>query len=103
MRRRRMLGRVVLRGGLRRDMAWGRAAFVDNLVEPAVEPGQCFGDAVGRGLRHWDRRGCRGNRRARLRIRVRHAFELPRQRVETLIDGGEVLAAGVLVVVNLAG
>jgi hypothetical protein len=35
-------------------------------------------------------------------IRKGHAFELPGQRVETLVDGGEVLADLVLVVVRLS-
>jgi len=34
-------------------------------------------------------------------IRLRHAFELARQRVETIVDGGEILASGVIVVFRL--
>ena len=73
----------------------GGAALLDDLIEAAVEPRQRIGDAVGALV------GAAGDA-ARLRFRLRHAFELPGQGIETLIDGGEVLAAGVLVVVRLS-
>ena len=73
----------------------GGAALMDDLIEAAVEPRQRIGDAVGALV------GAAGDA-TRLRFRLRHAFELPGQGIETLIDGGEVLAAGVLVVVRLS-
>ena len=72
-----------------------RAALVNDLIEPAIEPRQRIRDAIGALVRA-------AGAAARLRIRLRHAFELPRQGVETLIDGGEVFADGVLVVVRLS-
>ena len=77
------------------EFARGRAALVNDLIESAIEPRQRVGDAVGALV------GAAGAR-ARRRIGMRHAFELPRQGVETLVDGGEVFAAGVLVVVRLS-
>ena len=73
----------------------GDATLLDDLIEPAIEPGEGVRDAVGAlvGACCGGARGC---------ICVRHAFELPRQGVETLIDGGEVFAIGVLVVVRLS-
>ena len=73
----------------------GGAALVDDLIEAAVEPRQRIGDAIGALV------GAAGDA-SRFRLRLRHAFELPRQGIETLIDGGEVLAIGVLVVVRLS-
>ena len=73
----------------------GGAAFLNDLIEAPVEPGQRIGDAIG---------ALAGAARHALRfyLGLRHAFELPRQGVETLIDGGEILASGVLVVVRLS-
>ena len=66
---------------------------MNDLIEPAIEPRQRIRDAIGALIRAPRTRGCIG---------LRHAFELPRHGVETLIDGGEVFAAGVLVVVRLS-
>jgi hypothetical protein len=77
------------------ESARGGAALVDDLIETAVEPRQRIGDAVGALV------GAPGGT-SRFRLGLRHAFELPRQGIETLVDGGEVLAVGVLVVVRLS-
>ena len=68
---------------------------MNDLIEAAIEPRQRVRDAIGALVGA----ACAATR---FRVRVRHAFELPRQGVETLIDGGEVLADGVLVVVRLS-
>jgi hypothetical protein len=68
---------------------------VDDLIEAAVEPRQRIGDAISALV------GAAGDA-SRFRLRLRHSFELPRQGIETLINGGEVLAIGVLVVVRLS-
>ena len=69
---------------------------MNDLIEAAIETGQSFRDAVGAGCRRWRvclRGRCRrGRNSTRLHIGVRHAFELPRQRIETLVDGSEVFA-----------
>ena len=95
-------GRELRRDRRRRRVSWallefarGGAALVNDLIEPAIEPRQRVGDAIGALV------GAAGGA-SRFRLRLRHAFELPRQGVETLIDGGEVFAAGVLVVVRLS-
>ena len=67
---------------------------MNDLVEAAVEPGECLGDAI---------RCCRGrcSRRrnsSRVGVGVRHALELSRQRIETLVDGGEVFADVIVVI-----
>jgi hypothetical protein len=63
---------------------------MNDLIEAAIETGECLCHAVGR---------CRGRRnRAPFRVAVRHAFELLRQRIETLVDGGEVFADVVVVI-----
>jgi hypothetical protein len=67
-----------------------RAALMDDFVKAAIEPRQRLGDAVGRGRR-------RGNR-APFRVAVRNAFELLRQRIETLVDGSEVFADVIVVI-----
>ena len=74
------------------DFARGGAALVNDLIEAAVEPGQGLGDAVGCLRRCWHVRRRRGSSGTRLRVGLRHAFELPRQRIETIVDGSEVLA-----------
>ncbi len=61
---------------------------MNDLIEAAIETGECVCDAVGR---------CCGRCRRRrsstpLRVAVRHAFELSRQGIETLVDGSEVFA-----------
>jgi hypothetical protein len=67
---------------------------MDDLIETAIEPRQRIRYAIGARV---------GVAFAtRLRVRVRQAFELPRHGVETLIDGGEFFAAGVLVVFRLS-
>jgi hypothetical protein len=71
----------------------GGATLGDDLVKPAVQPGH--------GIREVVRALVRLRDQGRLGVGVRHAFELPRQDVETLIDGGKVCANGVLVVVRL--
>ena len=68
---------------------------MNDLIEAAIEPRQRIGDAIGALV------GAAGAA-SRLRVGLRHAFELPRQGIETLIDGGEVFADGVLVVVRLS-
>ena len=97
-RRRCELRGYELRRGWRRcvsvlESTRGGAALVDDLIEAAVEPRQRIGDAVGALV------GAAGDA-TRLRFRLRHAFELPGQGIETLIDGGKVIATGVLVVVR---
>ena len=72
----------------------------DHLIEPAVEPRQRFGDAIGRRRRGHGRR--RRRARSRRRIGTGHARELPRQVVKTLIDGGEVVGCDLIVVVRLS-
>ena len=91
-----------MRRGRRRRVSWtllesdrGGAALLNDLIEAAVKPRQSIGDAIGALV------GAAGDA-SRFRLRLRHAFELPRQGIETLIDGGEVLAVGVLVVVRLS-
>ena len=68
---------------------------MNDLIEAAIESRQRVRDAIGALVGA----ACAA---ARLRVRVRQPFELPRHGVETLIDGGEVFAAGVLVVVGLS-
>jgi hypothetical protein len=63
--------------------------FADDLIEPAVEPRQRVGDAVGRvGARAAARAGAA----FAAKLALGHACELPREVVETLGDGGEVVA-----------
>jgi hypothetical protein len=67
---------------------------MNDLVEAAIETGECLCDAVGRCFGR-----CRRRRRSTpLRVALRHAFELSRQRIETLVDGGEVFADIVVVI-----
>jgi hypothetical protein len=67
----------------------GGAAFGDHLIEPPVEARQRVGDAV-RGLRSMLDRG--RSRLARLRsMLVRHALEVTRQLIETIVDRREVV------------
>ena len=76
-----------------------RAARLGNhLVEPAVEPRQRIGDAVG------SAGSCSRSRRvsAAAGVGVRDPFELARQIVETIVDRGEVVADRLLVVVIIA-
>jgi hypothetical protein len=67
---------------------------MNDLVEAAIETGECLCDAVGR-RRVRCRRRCNSTR---VRVGVRHAFELSRQRIETLVDGGEVFADVIVVI-----
>ena len=88
-----VLRRCILRPAF--DRAGGCTALLDDLVEPAIKSRQGVRNAIGAlvrlaGIRAWGR------------VRGHHAFKLPRQGVETLIDGGEVFADGVLVVVRLS-
>ena len=69
----------------------------DDLVEPAIEPCQRLRDAVGRTLIGAGRAGD-----APAALDCANAFELPREIVETIVDGGEVVADRVLVVVMLS-
>ena len=78
------------------EIVRGRPPFVNDLIEAAIEPRQRVRHAIGTSV-------CRARTASRLCSRLRHAFELPRQEVETLIDGGEVVADGVLVVVQVSG
>jgi hypothetical protein len=73
----------------------GDATLLDDLIEPAIEPGEGVRDAVGALVS-----ACCGG--ARGCICLRDAFELPRHGVETLVDGNELLAPGVLVVVRFS-
>ena len=67
---------------------------MNDLIEAAIEPSQGLGDAVGR-----CRRRCRRRRHGTpFRVTVRHAFELFRQGIETLVDGSEVFADVVVVI-----
>ena len=90
------------------------AAFGDHLIEPAIEPRQCVGNAIrparvdGRGRSgRWcalskslRRRALRNRRRLR-EASLRHALELPRQVVETVMHRHEVIAVLVVVVVSI--
>jgi len=67
---------------------------MNDLVEAAIETGKCLCHAVRR-RRGRCRRRCNSTR---VRVGVRHAFELPRQRIETLIDGSEIFADVVVVI-----
>jgi hypothetical protein len=101
----RRLRRRVSRAAVK--IGGGRAAFLNDLIEPPVEPRQRFCDTVGAarfGGWAWSGAWLRIHMRRshRRRIRMSHAFELPSQRVETIVDGGEVLADGVLVVVRFS-
>jgi hypothetical protein len=63
---------------------------MNDFIEAAIKPGQSFSDAVG---------CCRRRRNhAPFRVAVRHAFELLRQRIETLVDGSEVFADVIVVI-----
>jgi hypothetical protein len=77
----------------------GGAAFGDHLIEPAVEARQRFGDAIGRrrSMLDW-RRSSRERLRSML---VRHAFELTRQLVETIVDRREVVMDGLVVILSI--
>jgi hypothetical protein len=70
------------------EVASRRAALLDHLIESAVEPRQRVGDAVRSAL-------LAGARRC---VRLSHALKLPRQVVETLVDGREVVADHLVVV-----
>jgi hypothetical protein len=67
---------------------------MNDLIKAAIEPGERFRDTVGRCCGRFRR--CR--RSTPLRVAVCHAFELSRQRIETLVDGSEVLADIVVVI-----
>jgi hypothetical protein len=81
-----------------------RAAFCDHLIEAAIEPRQCFGDAI-RGVRvcrtrggGWRRRRAVHDRRDRRRRSssrrgrsLRHALKLPRQTIETVMHRREAI------------
>jgi hypothetical protein len=67
---------------------------MNDLIEAAIETGECLCDAVG-----LCRRRCRGCRSSTpFRVAVCHAFELSRQRIETLVDGSEVFADVIVVI-----
>jgi hypothetical protein len=66
---------------------------VNDLIEAAIEAGERLCDTVGR-----CGRGRRRRRSTPFRVAVCHAFELSRQRIETLVDGGEVFADIVVVI-----
>jgi hypothetical protein len=74
------------------EFVGGVAALGDDLVKPAVQPGHGIREVVCALVRLRDQ--------GRLGVGVRHTFELPRQDIETLINGGKVCANGVLVVVR---
>jgi len=73
------------------------AAFADDLVKSAVEPGERVGHVIGRaqvgGAGRRLRRGAHAGE-----PRLGHAFELAGQVVETLVDGREVLIEDIVVV-----
>ena len=93
------------------------AALGDDLIEPLIEPRQCVRNAIrsarvgghrdGRGGRRWcawgknRRRRALGNRRRLREASLRHALELPRQVVETVMHRREVIAVLVLGVVPI--
>jgi hypothetical protein len=66
---------------------------MNDLIEAAIETGEGLCDPVGRCCGRFRRR----RRSTPFRVAVCHAFELPRQRIETLVDGSEVLADIVVV------
>jgi len=80
------------------DFDCGRAALMNDLIEAAIEPGQGLGDAVGCLRRRCGGRCRRRRNGTRLRIGLRHAFKLPRQRIKTLVDGSEVFADVIVVI-----
>jgi hypothetical protein len=67
---------------------------MNDLIEAAIETGECLRYAVGRCFGRC--RGCRSS--TPFRVAVCHAFELSRQRIETLVDGSEVFADVVVVI-----
>ncbi len=66
---------------------------MNNLIETSIETGERLRDTVGRCGRC---RRCGSG--TPFRIAVCHAFELLRQRIETLVDGSEVFADIVVVI-----
>jgi len=96
------------------EVVRGLASFGDHLIEPAVEPRQRLGDAIGRTriggwhIRARRRRCCKcggvlgsGRRRGLREASLSHALELPRQVVETVMHRREVIAVLVIVVVSI--
>ncbi len=81
------------------DFDRSRAALVNDLIETAIKAGQSFRDAVGCLCGCWRGRCRRRRNSARLRVDLRHALELSRQRIKTLVDGSEVFA-DILVVIR---
>ena len=65
--------------------------FSDNLVKPAVQLSHGIREAFGPLVRLGDG--------VRIRVGMGHAFEVPRQRFETFLDGGEFSANGIIVAV----
>jgi hypothetical protein len=84
-------------GGVRRvlaaaiELVGSVTVFSDNLVKPAVQPSHGIGEMLGALVGLGD---CVG-----IRVRMGHAFEVPRQRFETLLDSGEFSANGIIVAV----
>ena len=71
--------------------ARGGTALGNDLIEPAIEPCQGVRHPVGALVM-----GGRGSRAWRS-IRLRHDFKLARQRIQAVVDGGDVFADTVLV------
>jgi hypothetical protein len=67
---------------------------MNDLIEAAIETSQSLSDAVG----CWRGWCLRRSSSTPFRIAVCHAFELSRQRIETLVDGSEVFADIVVVI-----
>jgi hypothetical protein len=63
----------------------------DDLIQPVVQPSHGIGEMLGALVGLGD---CVG-----IRVSMGHAFEVPRQRFETLLDSGEFSANGVIVAV----
>ena len=84
-------------GGVRRvltatiEFVGGVAVVGHDLVQPLVQSSHGIGEVLGALVRL-------GNC-ARIRARTGHAFEVPRQRFETFLDGGEFSANGVIAAV----
>jgi hypothetical protein len=67
---------------------------MNDLIKAAIETGECLRHTVGRCCGRFRRR----RRSTPFRVAVCHAFELSRQRIETLVDGSEILADIVVVI-----
>jgi hypothetical protein len=76
-------------------LARGGTALGNDLVEPAIESRQGVRHPVGAFVMGgWGGRAWRS-------IRLRHDFKLARQRIKAVVDGGDVFADAVLVLLGI--